>query len=66
MATNLHLDDDLIDRAVELGKHPSKKEAVNRALEEYVGHLEQERVLELFGEVEYDEDYDYKLQRGRS
>ena len=65
MATNLHLDDTLIDKAVELGGHGSKREAVNRALEEYVSHLEQGRILSLFGEIEYDRDYDYKAQRRR-
>jgi len=66
MPTNLHLDDDLIDRAVELGGHASKRAAVTRALQEYVDRLEQQRILPLFGQVEYDEAYDYKAQRRRS
>jgi Arc/MetJ family transcription regulator len=66
MATNLHLDDDLIDRAVELGGHPSKRAAVTEALQEYVNRLEQQRILPLFGAVEYDREFDYKTQRRRS
>ena len=41
MATNLHIDDGLIARAVELGGHRTKKAAVTRALTEHIGHLEQ-------------------------
>jgi hypothetical protein len=65
MATNLQLDDQLIDEAVTLGKHRSKKEAVTQALNEYVCHLRQEKILDLFGKVDFDPDYDYKKQRAR-
>lgn len=65
MATNLQLDDNLIEAAVRLGAHRTKKEAVTKALESYVGHLQRMQVLELFGAVEFDPDYDYKRQRNR-
>jgi Arc/MetJ family transcription regulator len=65
MATNLQLDDEMINKAVNLGKHKSKKEAVNQALKTYVQSLEQEKILSLFGTVEYDPDYDYKKQRNK-
>lgn len=65
MATNLQLDDNLIMKAVTLGGHKTKKDAVSRALMEYVQQLEQEKILSLFGTVEYDADYDYKQQRHR-
>ena len=66
LATNLQLDDRLIERAVKLGKHKTKKAAVNRALKEYVEHLEQQKLLSLFGSVDYDPGYDYKKQRKRA
>ena len=65
MATNLHIDDTLIERAVELGGHPTKKAAVTRALIEYIEHLEQLKIIDLFAAIEYDSGYDYKLQRAR-
>ena len=65
MATNLQLDDDLIVKAVRLGKHKSKREAVTKALAEYVNHLEQREVESLFGTVAFDPAYDYKKQRSR-
>lgn len=65
MATNLQLDDELINEAVRLGGHGSKKEAVSKALEEYVGHLRRLQIIDIFGTVDYDPDYDYKQQRNR-
>lgn len=66
MATNLQLDDRLIERAVKLGNHKTKRAAVTQALIEYVEHLEQQKLLALFGKVEYDPGYDYKEQRKKA
>jgi hypothetical protein len=65
MATNLALDGQLIDQAVKLGHHPSKKAAVTAALKEYIQHHKQQQIVSLFGQIEYDPDYDYKKERGR-
>ena len=65
MATNLQIDDKLITKAVKLGGHSTKKDAVTQALTEYVRHLEQERMLSLFGTAEFDPRYDFKKQRSR-
>ncbi|MEM9479899.1 MAG: type II toxin-antitoxin system VapB family antitoxin [Verrucomicrobiota bacterium] len=63
MATNLDLDPDLLDSAVAAGKHPSKRAAVEAALVEYVNRRKQQEILTLFGEVEFDDRYDYKEAR---
>jgi Arc/MetJ family transcription regulator len=63
MATNLQLDDKLIEEAVRLGDHKTKKEAVMQALIEYTQRLRQLDMLDLFGTIDYDEDWDYKAQR---
>ena len=65
MATNLQIDDNLILKAVKLGGHRTKKAAVSKALIEYIHQLEQEKILSMFGAVEYDPEYDYKKQRRR-
>ncbi len=65
MATNLDLDNKLIEMAVKYGKHKTKKEAVNAALKEYVQRHGQIGFLELAGKVEYFDDYDYKKARQR-
>ena len=66
MATNLQLDDRLIAEAAVLGKHRTKKAAVTQALTDYIRHLRQERILDLFGRVDFDPAYDYKRQRAKS
>jgi len=66
MATNLQIDDKLITRALRLGGHHTKKAAVTQALTEYIQHLEQEKILSLFGAVDIDPKYDYKKQRTRA
>ena len=65
-ATNLQIDDKLILKAVRLGGHKTKKDAVSTALIEYIQHLEQEKILSMFGKVEYDPEYDHKKQRRRT
>jgi Arc/MetJ family transcription regulator len=66
MATNLALDDKLIDEAVKAGNHRTKREAVTAALLEYVKLKRRLGLLEMVGQVEYDPDYDYKAERRRS
>ena len=65
MATNLQIDDGLITQAVQLGGHKTKRDAVTQALIEYTRHLQQLKILSLFGKVGFDPDYDYKAQRGK-
>lgn len=65
MATNLAIDDKLIPRAVKIGAHKTKKEAVTAALNEYIARKKQAKVIELFGKVEFDKKYDYKKARNR-
>jgi Arc/MetJ family transcription regulator len=63
MATNLALDDALIEEARRAGKHKTKKEAVTAALDEYVKRRKQVRILEAFGSFEFDPGHDYKAER---
>jgi Arc/MetJ family transcription regulator len=65
MATNLQIDDELILKAVRLGGPKTKKAAVSKALIEYIQHLVQEKILSMFGKVDYHPEYDYKKQRRR-
>jgi len=65
MPTNLAIDDRLITEAKKLGRHRTKKEAVNAALDEYVRRRKQLKIVNLFGTIDYDEDYDYKAERRR-
>lgn len=63
MATNLAIDDRLIEEAKEIGKHRTKKGVVTEALQEYIQRRKQVEILNLFNKIDYDQDYDYKKQR---
>ena len=65
MATNLALDQDLLDRAFLVSGEPTKKAAVTRALQEFIARREQRRVAELFGKLDWTSAYDYKSERAR-
>ena len=63
MATNIEIDNNLIQEALKLGGHRTKRAVVEEALQEYVQRRKQLTITELFGTIEYEDDYDYKKQR---
>lgn len=63
MATNLALDDALIEEARRTGGHKTKKEAVTAALDEYIQRRKQQKLLSELGSFDLDPDYDYKAAR---
>jgi Arc/MetJ family transcription regulator len=65
MATNVEIDAALIQQALLLGGKRTKREVIEEALREYVARREQQRVLSLFGRIDYEQSYDYKKQRAR-
>ena len=65
MATNLGIDPDLLGKALAIGGEKTKKATVNRALREFIARRGQERLLDLFGKLDRDNDTNYKLERSR-
>ena len=65
MATNLALDPALIDSAVAISGEPSKKAAVTLALKEFIARREQRRIVDLLGQLSWDDSYDHKAERSR-
>jgi len=63
MATNLAIDDKLIEEARQIGGHRTKKAVVTEALQEYIQRRKQLQMLNLLGRIDYDPGYDYKGQR---
>jgi hypothetical protein len=66
MATNLAIDPELLDRAVEVSGERTKKAVVTMALQEFIARREQRRVVELMGKLEWNDSFDYKAERSRS
>lgn len=63
MATNLQINEQLIQEALSLSSNRTKRAVVEEALQEYVQHRKQLNIIELFGTIEYDDSFDYKQQR---
>ena len=65
MATNLAIDPDLIEKALQVSGEKTKKAAVTKALTEFIARREQKGLLELFERFEWNPEFDYKSERGR-
>jgi Arc/MetJ family transcription regulator len=63
MPIKLAIDNRLIAEAQRPGRHRTKKETVNAALDEYVKRRKQQQILSLFGTINYDGSYDHKRER---
>jgi len=65
MPTNLHIDEKLLAKALEIGGKKTKRDTVHEALEEYVLRREQLKILDLAGKIDFDPKYDHKADRRR-
>ena len=65
MATNLSIDPNLLEKALEVSGLKTKKETVNLALQEFINRHKQMEILDLFGKMDPDSNYDYKKGRTR-
>jgi Arc/MetJ family transcription regulator len=63
MATNLAIDDRLLEKARRVGKLRTKKETVTKALEEFIERRRQRRILKALGTFRFRENWDYKQDR---
>ena len=65
MPTNLAINDKLLQEALEISGLKTKKDTVNLALQEFVNKRKQMEILNLFGTMDPDPEYDYKKGRYR-
>jgi Arc/MetJ family transcription regulator len=65
MPTNLAIDDALLEEARRIGGQKTKRATVTEALEEYIQRRKQQQIVELFGTLDVDPNYDHKAQRRR-
>ena len=66
MATNLAIDPELLQRAVEVSGERTKKAVVTKALQEFIARRDQKRLVDLMGKLEWDDSFNYKAERSRS
>ncbi len=65
MPTNLAIDPELLQKALEVSGLRTKKDTVNLALKELINTHKQLEIIDLFGKMDPDPDYDYKKGRSR-
>jgi Arc/MetJ family transcription regulator len=65
MPTNLAIDPDLLQKALEVSGQKTKKDTVTLALKELINRRKQLDIIDLFGKMDPDPDYDYKKGRSR-
>lgn len=65
MRTNIVIDDNLMGEALALSKLRTKRDVVQKALEEYVRDLKMRHLGEIRGKIRFAEGYDYKSLRRR-
>jgi hypothetical protein len=65
MPTNLAINPELLQKALEVSGLKTKKDTVNLALMELINRHKQLEIIDLFGEMDPDPDYDYKKGRSR-
>ncbi len=54
MATNLAIDEKLLEEALKIGGHRTKKATVTEALHEYIRRRKQMEIVELFGSIDFE------------
>jgi hypothetical protein len=62
---NLSLDRHLVQRVLELSGERTQVAAVTSALREFIARREQRRLLELMGQLEWDDSSSHKTGRSR-
>jgi hypothetical protein len=68
MGTKLLLDDRVIAESAKVGKHDSSRDAIIAALLHYIRQHggSEPRIVDLFGKVDFRDDWDYKAERARN
>ena len=65
MVPDLDIEPELLDRALALSGARTREEAVALALEEFIERRQRARIVESFGTLDWDDAYDYQVDRRR-
>ncbi len=63
MQITLNLDESLLEEALQLTKFSTQEELMNLALQELVRSRRKKNLLDLAGQIQFTEDFDYKAMR---
>ena len=63
MPNSLTINPELLQEAIDLETNTPIEVLVEMALRDYIDQYKRLKVIELFGTIDYDGDYDYKQQR---
>ena len=62
MPTTLNIDPERLQAAIALDSESSINAIVEQALKRHIEYFQQLKIIELFGTIDYQEDYNYKQQ----
>ena len=65
MPINLSIDPALLNEALAVAGEKTKKATVAKALQEFIARRRQCELVELFGKLDWNQDFDYKRERVR-
>ena len=63
MRMSIEIEDDILEKAMLLSGLKTKKEVVEKALQEFVAAYTRSNLLDLKGQIEFSGGYDYKSLR---
>ena len=63
MITTLEVDENFLQEALALGKYSTANILIETALKDYIKRHKQIQIIDLFGIIDYEENYNYKEQR---
>lgn len=63
MVTNLAIDPELLNEALSVDGFLTKEEIINQALKEFIQRRKQHQIIDLFGNLPADANYDYTKGR---
>jgi Arc/MetJ family transcription regulator len=63
MATNLALDNSLLNQAMKIGHAKTKRETVTIALKEFIERRRQKKILDIQGKIDFRDDWNHKKDR---
>jgi len=63
MINTVQIDEKILQEALAVSDNLNTKSLIETALIEYIQRRKQLKIIELFGNIDYEENYDYKEQR---